>query len=85
MIEDWERESDCGYEILKRQLSAEHLLFIRGALDKELQDEHDRLLCNCTCEGRHSPKSVVQGSTALCALWKKEVEMKVVRDSGELL
>lgn len=28
---------------------------------------------------------MVQGSTALCAVWKKEVEMKVVIDSGELL
>lgn len=54
-IEDWERESDCGYEILKQQLSAEHLLFIRGALDKELQDEHDSLLWNCTCEEDTAP------------------------------
>lgn len=32
-----------GMIILKQQLSAEHLLFITAALDKELQDEHDRL------------------------------------------
>lgn len=70
-------ESDCGYEILKQQLSAEHLLFITGALDKELQDEHGRLLCNCTCEGGHNWKSVVQGSSA--AVWKRSVKAKVVK------
>lgn len=30
-------------EIVKKQLSTKHLLFIIGILHKELQDEHDRL------------------------------------------
>jgi hypothetical protein len=82
-IEDWGIESDCECEIVKQQLSTKHLLFITGTLHKELQDEHDRLSC-VTAHVREDTTRNQWLENSTDAMWKKKLEMKVVRDSREL-